>query len=175
MNINITALKTSVKDSFRERTEKKLAKLDRFFDDDAQATVIVTNERERETVEVTVQSRGMFFRAEKTTGDRMDSLDAVVDSLSRQIVKNKTKLEKKGKTRPVENLEGYEDIVADDEYNLVKTKRFIVKPMSVEEAILQMNMLDHQFYMFRSDDSGEINVVYKRRDGDYGLLEPEHI
>ena len=88
MNITITARKTTVKDSFKERVEKKLAKFDRFFDD-ATATVVVTNERDRETVEITIQSMGMFFRAEKTTSDRIDSLESVVDSLMKQIIRNK--------------------------------------------------------------------------------------
>lgn len=95
MNITITARKTSVRDSFKERIDRKLAKLDRFFDDSANAIVTVTNEGDRETVEVTIQSRGMFYRAEKTTSDRFDSLEAVVDSLFRQIVKNKNKLGKR--------------------------------------------------------------------------------
>jgi len=96
MNITISSRKTTVKDSFREWAEKKLKKLDRFFEEDAQAAIVVSNERDRETVEITVQSRGMIFRAEKTSADRLDSLDAVVDSLIRQIVKNKNKLEKSG-------------------------------------------------------------------------------
>src|SRR5699024_1553791 len=94
MNIVITARKTTVKDSFKERIEKKLAKFDRFFDD-ATATVVVTNEKDRETVEITIQSMGMFFRAEKTTGDRIDSLESVTDSLMKQIIRNKSKLQKK--------------------------------------------------------------------------------
>ena len=93
MNIVITARKTTVKDSFKERIEKKLAKFDRFFDD-ATATVVVTNEKDRETVEITIQSMGMFFRAEKTTGDRIDSLESVTDSLMKQIIRNKSKLQK---------------------------------------------------------------------------------
>ena len=100
MNITITARKTSVRDSFRERIEKKLAKLDRFFDENANATVTVTNEGDRETVEVTIQARGMFYRAEKTTSDRFDSLEAVVDSLFRQIVKNKDHLGKRLREMP---------------------------------------------------------------------------
>ena len=174
MNITISSRKTTVKDSFREWAEKKLKKLDRFFEEDAQAAIVVTNERERETVEVTVQSRGMIFRAEKTSADRLDSLDAVVESLTRQIVKNKNKLEKKGKTKAV-SLEGFEEYTADlhdEEYHVVKTKAFDLKPMSVDEAILQMNMLDHQFYMFQNDANDLVCIVYKRNDGDYGLLEP---
>lgn len=174
MNITISARKTTVKDSFRDWAEKKLKKLDRFFEEDAQATIVVTNERERETVEVTVQSRGMIFRAEKTSADRLDSLDAVVEALTRQIVKNKNKLEKKGKTRAasLEGFEGYSADVAEEEYHVVKTKEFDLKPMSVDEAILQMNMLDHQFYMFQNDANDLVCIVYKRNDGDYGLLEP---
>ena len=174
MNITISSRKTTVKDSFRDWAEKKLKKLDRFFEEDAQAAIVVSNERDRETVEVTVQSRGMIFRAEKTSADRLDSLDAVVDSLTRQIVKNKNKLEKKGKTKPT-TLEGFEDYTADlrdEEYHVVKTKQFDLKPMTVDEAILQMNMLDHQFYMFQNEADGLVSVVYKRNDGDYGLLEP---
>ena len=174
MNITISSRKTTVKDSFREWAEKKLKKLDRFFEEDAQAAIVVTNERERETVEVTVQSRGMIFRAEKTSADRLDSLDAVVESITKQIIKNKNKLEKKGKTKAA-TLEGFEDYVADlhdEEYNVVKTKAFDLKPMSVDEAILQMNMLDHQFYMFQNDANDLVCIVYKRNDGNYGLLEP---
>lgn len=174
MNINITARKTTVKDSFRERAEKKLAKLDRFFDNDAQAIVVVTNEKERETVEVTVQSRGMLFRAERTTSDRLDSLDQVVDALMKQIVKNKSKLEGRGKTVAVATpVEGYEDL-QDEQYQVLRSKKFPIKPMSVDEAILQMNMLGHGFFMFRSADTNDICVVYKRKDGNYGLLEPSN-
>ena len=174
MNIIITARKTTIKDSFRERAEKKLSKLDRFFNADAQATVVVTNEKERETVEVTIYAGGMFFRAEKTTSDRLDSLEQVVDALFRQIVKNKSKLEGRGKTIPFDTpVEGYEDL-QDEQYRVVRSKKFPVKPMSVDEAILQMNMLGHSFFMFRSAETHEICVVYKRNDGNYGLLEPSN-
>lgn len=172
MNITITARKTSVKDSFKERCEKKLSKLDKFFSDDANATVVLTNERERETVEVTIQSQGMFFRSEKTTSDRIDSLDAVVDNLFRQIVKNKKKLGKRVRDDAfaAPDMDFLEQDAAD--YQIVKTKRFPIKPMAVEEAILQMNMLGHEFYMFCNSEDGRVNVVYRRKNGDYGLIEP---
>ena len=144
MNITITARKTSVKDSFKERVEKKLAKFDRFFDDDAKAVVTVTNENGRETVEITVQVQGMFFRAEKTTSDRFDSLEAVADSLFRQIVRNKNKLEKRLKTDAFDPMFKDEAIaVEDEEYKVVRVKKFPIKPMAVDEAILQMNMVGH--------------------------------
>ena len=172
MNITITARKTTVKDSFRERCEKKLAKLGKFFTDDAKVTVVITNEHDRETVEVTIQSQGMYFRSEKTTLDRVDSLDAVVDNLFRQIVKNKKKLGKRVRTEAFAADE-VELLEQTPEYNVVKSKKFPIKPMAVDEAVLQMNMLGHSFYMFRNSESGDINVVYKRTGGNYGLIEPE--
>ncbi len=174
MKITITARKTSVKDAFRERAEKKLAKFDRFFDDDVTAYLTVTNEKDRETVEVTVQSQGITYRAEKTTADRADSLDAVVDTLFRQIVKNKSKLSKKLRANAFD-ASLYEDPadLTEETYQVVRNKRFPVKPMSTDEAILEMNLVGHEFYMFRNVASGEINVVYRRKDGNYGLIEPQ--
>lgn len=174
MNITITARKTTIKDSFKERVEKKLAKLDRFFDDDAKVQVTVTNERDRETVEVTVQSKGMTYRSEKTSADRLDSLDGVVDALFRQIVKNKERLRKNLRENAfdaalaTEEENGY----APDEFVVVRSKHFPVKPMAVEEAILQLNIIGHEFYMFQNASNDEINVVYRRKDGTYGLIEP---
>ena len=173
MNISIISRNTSVRDSFRERCEKKLSKLDRFFGDDAKAVVTVSNQNGRETVEVTISSGGMFFRAEKTTSDRLDSLEAVADALSRQIVRNKTKLERKfqsGKFLPdAEDV----DVQPEENYGIVRTKKFHVNQMDVQEAILQMNMLGHSFFLFRNPETGEINVVYRRNDVNYGLLVPE--
>lgn len=175
MTINITARKTSVKDSFKERVEKKMSKLAKFFDDEAIASVVVTNEHDRETVEITIHSNGMVFRAEKTTADRLDSLEGVTDSLLKQITRNKAKLQKKFKSPGIEKaFAAYEDAYT-EEYHVVRTKKFTLKPMDVEEAILQMNMVGHEFFMFRNSESGEINVVYRRNDGNYGLLEPENL
>ena len=172
MNISITARKTTVKDSFREKVEKKLKKFDRFFDDEAKAVVTVTNERERETVEMTITYRGMIFRAEKTTADRSDSLDAVCDLLFKQIVKNKSKLESRFRARAFEDLAPEEAAEPEAAYNLVKHKKFPVHAMAVDEAILQMNMLGHEFFLFENADSGELNIVYRRHGDSYGLIEP---
>lgn len=175
MNITITARKTSVRDSFKERIDKKLAKLDRFFDDSANASVTVTNEGDRETVEVTIQSKGMFYRAEKTTSDRLDSLEAVVDSLFRQIVKNKNKLEKRLRDTAfdVANIEAGEEQESQvGEYEIKRVKRFVMRPMDLTEAILQMNLLEHEFFVFLNAETSETNVVYKRHNGTYGVLEP---
>ncbi len=172
MQISYVGKKTTVRDPFKELVEKKLKKLEKFFDDDPIVTVIVTNDNGEETVEVTIKSRGMFFRAEKTSEDRQTSLDMVADVLHGQIVRNKTRLQKryKGAAAPFAALP---DEPADDETDvLVKTKKFPVEVMDVEEAILQMNLLGHSFFLFREGETGDINVVYRRRDGNYGLLEP---
>ena len=172
MNISITSRKTTVKDSFKEKVEKKLAKFDRFFDEKATAFVTVSNEKDRETVEVTIKANSMIFRAEKTTDDRSDSLDCVIDLLFKQIVKNKSKLVSRMKEKAFDNLPIEEQNEKEESYNIVKHKKFPVRPMTVEEAVLQMNMLDHQFFMFENPETGSINVVYRRNNGDYGLLEP---
>ena len=173
MTIQVSARGTTIRDSFRNSLEKKLSKLDRFFGEEQIAKVTVTNEGGRETVEITINASGMFFRAEKTTADRLDSLDIVVDALFRQIVKNKTKLEKRfHKAAFSEDFDS--EFVGTDvsEYKVVRSKRFSLKPLDVDEAILQMNMVGHSFYMFRNSETEEINVVYRRDDGNYGLIEP---
>ena len=172
MNITYLGRKTTIKDSFKEYAEKRLKRLEKFFDDDPNVMIVVTNEGEEETVEVTIKSRGMFFRGEKASKDRQISLDLVVDVLSSQIVRNKNRLERRLKAPVPMPVDPVELEPADGADALVKTKKFPVAVMDVEEAILQMNLLDHEFFMFRNGDSGEVNVVYRRKDGNYGLLEP---
>jgi ribosomal subunit interface protein len=177
MKITITGRKVTLRDNFKELAKKKLSRFDRIFDEDAQATVVVTVEKNRQTVEITIVSRGMIYRAESTDFEMNDALDQVTSSLGRQIRKNKSRLDKEIHSSALdEYVQDYLHSTEDeesDEYKIVRTKHFFVKPLSVEEAILQMNMLGHQFYMFRDGDTGEINVVYKRKDGNYGLLEPD--
>ena len=172
MKITIVGRKVNLRDNFKELAEKKLSKFDRIFDEDAEATVTVTVERNRQTVEITIKQRVMIYRAEETTQEMNEALDHVVAALGKQIRRNKTKLERTKKMQPVELTDTYYD-EPDEEYQLVRTKRFFVKVMTPEEAILQMNLLGHEFFMFRDDVSGEINVVYRRKDGDYGLLVPD--
>lgn len=175
MNIVFTARKTTLREPFKDRAEKKLAKFDRFFDEDANATVLITSEKGRETVEVTIHAAGMIFRAEKTTPERMDSLEAVTDALFRQIIKNKSKLEKRFHSQAFTDLPADLDTDGEQEPSsvVVKSKTFSVKPMTAEEAILQMNLLGHTFFIFLNAQTGNMNVVYSRRNGDYGLLIPE--
>lgn len=173
MTITITGRKVTLKDSFKERVEKKLKKFDRFFDDEAQANVTVTLEKNRQTVEVTIKSSGMIFRAEETQPLMEDALDKVTDALVRQIRKNKTKLEKRLRENAFDAINMADEVIEETDFKIVKAKKFPVKPLDVEEAILQMNMLGHEFFMFRNATTGDINVVYRREDGDYGILEPD--
>ena len=172
MNITYLGRKTTIKDSFKEYAAKRLKRLEKFFDDDPNVMIVVTNEGDEETVEVTIKSRGMFFRGEKPSRDRQISLDLVADVLSSQIVRNKNRLERRLKTPVpvIEELTG--ELEQEGPDTLVKTKKFPVAVMDVEEAILQMNLLGHEFFMFRNGETGEINVVSRRKDGNYGLLEP---
>ncbi|MCY1713175.1 ribosome hibernation-promoting factor, HPF/YfiA family [Caproiciproducens galactitolivorans] len=176
MKISITGRKVNLRDNFKELATKKLSRFDRIFDEDAQANVVVTLERNRQTVEITIKSRGRIYRAEATDFEMNDALDQVISALGRQIRKNKTRLEKEIHSTALDQyVQDYLHSPEEEsgEYNIVRKKHFFVKPLSVEEAILQMNLLGHQFFMFRDEESGEINVVYKRKDGNYGLLEPD--
>ena len=180
MRITITGRKVNLRDNFKELAVKKLSRFDRIFDEDAKAHVVVTLENKRQTVEITIKSRGMFYRAESTASEMNDALDQVISALGRQIRKNKTRLEKQIHSGALDKyiadyVKNSDDKSIDDksEYKIIRTKHFYVKPASVEEAILQMNLLGHQFFMFRNQENGEINVVYRRKDGNYGLLEPD--
>ena len=171
MKITMTGRKVTLRPTFVERTETKLSKLDKFFDTDAAADVTVTAERDLHRVEVTIRCSGMVFRAEEAAEDMNEAVDRLVDILLRQIRKNKTRLEKRLRSGAfVDSIEP--EAEESETYRIVCSKSFPVKPLDVEEAILQMNLTGHQFYMFRNMDSGEINVVYRRKNGDYGLLEP---
>lgn len=178
MNITITGRKINLRDSFKERATKKLDKFTKIFGEDADASVTVSMEKNRITVEITVHSKGYVYRAEQTSLDIDEALDLAVDHLSRQMRKNKTKLDKRNRIDP-KHLTF--DPIADDgdegdeehDFQIVRSKKFPVKPMTIDEAVLQMNMLGHEFFLFRNEMTGEVNVVYRRRNGNYGLLEPE--
>ena len=173
MKITYTARKVNLRDNFKERVEKKLKKFEKIFSDDATVNVVVTLNKNNQTVELTIKDNSMVYRAEKTQLEMNDALDKCIDVLGRQLRKNKAKLEKKLRTGSIDDL--FEaDVVNDDEeeFKLLRTKQIPIKPISVDEAILQMNMVGHKFYMFTNAQSGQINVVYLRDDGAYGLLEP---
>ncbi len=178
MKYNIVGRKVNLRDNFKERVYKKLGKFERIYSEDAEATVTVTLEKNRQTVEVTIRDGAMVYRAESSALEMNDALDSVVDILAGQIRKNKTKLSKKMKAESLEQYfleynEPSDDVMKDDDYTVVRTKNIAVKPLSVEEAILQMNMIGHEFFMFLNSATNTINVVYKRKGNTYGLLEPE--
>ena len=175
MNVKIIGRKVTLRDNFKTLVSKKLSRFERIFDEDADATVTVTLERNRQTVEVTIQQRGMIYRAEATDFEMNDALDQVMQALGRQIRKNESRLDKQIHSAALDDYIAQESLAPeeDETFEVVRTKHFAVKPMSVEEAILQMNLLGHQFFMFRNTENEEINVVYRRKDGNYGLLEPD--
>ena len=169
MNIIITARKFTVRDALRERIEKKLSKFERYFDKDTTAKIVCSTEKDRETMEITLTYDNMVYRVQQTTGDMNGSLDACIDVLERKIRKNKTRLQKRLKEGAFTEL----PVAEEDTYDIVRTKHFTVRPMSVEEAMLQMEMLGHTFFIYEDAETEEINVVYCRADGGYGRIGPE--
>ncbi|MBQ3018323.1 MAG: ribosome-associated translation inhibitor RaiA [Clostridia bacterium] len=171
MKMNFTARQMKVYDSVKEMAEKKLAKFDKFFGADAEMDLTFSMPNGLEMIEITIRSQGMVFRAEEASDTFANAVDRAIDALERQIRKNKTRLQKRFKA------ESFDIIDTDDgeeEYvQSVRTKTFPFKPMSVEEAILQMNMLGHDFFVFKDADTLETCVVYKRKNGGYGLIVPE--
>ena len=176
MKVKATGRKVNLKQTFIDMVTKRLQKFDRFFEDEAEATVAVTVEKNRQTVEVTVRSRGFLYRAERTAADMETAFADAVDLLTRQIVKNKEKLGNRVKTREVEMVGAEMQYEPDEEesgyYRIEREKRFLVEPMTEQEAILQMELLGHTFFLFKNSETNEINVVYRRNDGAYGLLIP---
>ncbi len=177
MKITYTARKVNLRENFKDRVEKKLVKFEKLFSDDAVANVVVTLEKNRQTVEITIRDNGMVYRVESTMPEMNDALDKVTDMLMRQIRKNKTKLAKKIKSGSIDDFvmqtaPEEPDETEDDEYKVIRKKQVLIKPISIDEAILEMNMVNHSFFMFINAETDEVNVVYKRADGGYGVLEP---
>ena len=173
MKITVVGRKCTPRDSFKERAEKRLKKVERFFGDDAEAKITATVEKNEQIVELTIFHDGYIFRSQERAQNMNDALDRCADSIVRQIRKNKTKVEKKLRQGAFEAYEAIDSFPAEDDYDIVRSKEITLKPQSVEEAILQMNLLDHQFYMFRNSANDSVAVVYRREDGGYGLIEPE--
>ena len=175
MDVRITAKKVQINDTFKEHAEKKLKKLDRFFGESASAKVKLSPSKDKIAVEVTVIHDSLVFRAEHVSYEKTEALDGCVDGIIRQIRKNKTKVEKRLRDRAF--ADGFDtgddaDEAEEGVYHITKRKQFTLRPMSPDEAILQMNMLGHNFFMFKNAENGEITVAYKRGDGNYALLEP---
>ncbi len=173
MKFIFTEKKLKMDDDLKAYAEKKIGKIDRFFKEESEAFVTFAYERGRYLAEVTIKNKGIFYRVSEATGDMFASIDSAVGSIERQIRKNKTRLEKKLREGAFER-EIVPYSVTDEEeqeFNIVRRKTFSIKPMTAEEAILQMNLLEHEFYVFKDQDAGNYAVVYKRSDGGYGLIE----
>ncbi len=173
MKLNIMAKKIQIGPSFSEYAEKKLnQKLDKFFEDEAEAKITLNEQRGQIVCELTVRAGSMIYRAEQSAADKNDALDFAIDRIIRKIRRNKTKLGKRIKESAL-SPDAFEDTVEEQtEYNVIRRKSFPVRSMTVEEAILQMNMLGHSFFVFLNGEDGAINVVYRRDDGNYAVLEP---
>lgn len=170
MKITTTGRKIDITEGLRGYVDKKISKLEKYFQDSADAQVTLSVQKDYHTVEVTVFQGGMIFRAELTDRDMYAAIDKSVDVLERQIRKQKTRLEKKLREGAFNEPAIFDDY-QEEEFKIVKVKKYKDKPMSPEEAILQMNLLGHEFYIFTNDETNDKEVVYKRKDGNYGLIE----
>lgn len=176
MKVIVSGKNIEVTEALKETVESKISKLDKYFNEGAEAQATLTVEKSRQIIEVTIPINGSILRAEESTHDMYTSIDKVVDKLIKQLSKHKTKMEKNRinnyETIRFENINIFED-EQNFEPKLVKTKKFALKPMGSEEAVLQMELIGHNFFVFANADTDEVNVVYKRKDGNYGLIEPE--
>ena len=160
----------------KERLIKKVGKLEKFFSPNDEATATFGILKNRHTLELTIIHNGIMFRGEESSEDMYVSIDKVIDVIERQIRKNKTRLARRIHENSFKN-DDYDDttyVVEENEYNIARVKRFQIKPMTIDEAILQMNLLGHMFFVFINSESKQVNVVYKREEDSYGLIEPEY-
>ena len=173
MKFQFSEKKVKLPGNVHAYAEKKVMKLARFFEEDAEALIVFSVEKNRNNVELTVRGAGTVFRANESTSDVFASTDASIGTIEGQIRKNKTRLAKRlrDNTFALPTVEEFDDLEADEE-DILRTKTYPTKPMSPEDAILQMNLLGHQFFVFTDDQSGATCVVYTRKDGAYGLIVP---
>ncbi|MBE6547103.1 MAG: ribosome-associated translation inhibitor RaiA [Ruminococcaceae bacterium] len=171
MKVTIVGRQMNVWDEMKATIEAKLAKLDKYFSDEGTATVTLSTRRTQKCLEVTIVYAGTIFRSEVQDETFRNALDRAVYTIERQIRKNKTRLAKRLRSGAFDQgiIETGEEFEEDAEFT-VRRKSFTLKPMSVEEAIMQMNLLDHEFFVFKDDDTEKVCVVYKRHDKTYGLI-----
>ena len=175
MNINVRGKQIKVTDALKDYVVKRVGKLEKYSDDFIDVQVTLSVEKERQRVEVTAPLNGFILRGEEETDDMYSSIDLVVDKLERQMEKYRKRIGKKRtkiiKDEPSYLLESDEEIIEKD--TIGKIKKFPAKPMSIDEAVMQMNLIGHSFFVFMNAETEVMNVVYKRKYGDYGLMEPE--
>ena len=174
MRYTITGRNIEVTPGLRSAVEEKIGKLERYFNPDTEAIVTLSVQKDKQKIEVTIPVKGNIIRAEQASNDMYVSIDLVEEIIERQIKKYRKKLiDKKQNAQAFSELFVNEEFETDDEINIVKTKRFGIKPMDPEEACVQMELLGHNFYVFLNAETEEVNVVYKRKGNTYGLIEPE--
>ncbi len=184
MNCIIRGNNLEITDALKEFIERKLSRLDKYFGKPFNANVALSVQKDDHRVEVTIPYPGMMIRAEEVSEDMYASVDLVVEKLERQIRKYKTKVNRKlrsdGSLRFLQNgsslqssAVSVEELDDGPEIKIVRRKQFEFKPMDPEEAVLQMEMLGHNFFVFHNAETDQVNVIYKRKDGKYGLIEPE--
>lgn len=174
MNVIINGKNIEVTDALQDYAEKKVAKIAKFFEKSPLGSqVTLSTERGFHIVEITVQVDGLLLRGEEKTGDMYASIDGAIDKIERQVHKFKTRINRRLREENRVVLEPVASQKEQLEPQIKRTKRFAVKPMSAEEAVMQMDLLGHDFFVFSNSDTDEVNVVYRRKDGHYGLIEPE--
>ena len=176
MKFQFSEKKVKLPKNVHDYAEKKVMKLARFFEGDAEALIVFSTEKNRNNVELTVHGAGTWFRASESTSDMFASIDAAVGTIEGQIRKNKTRLARRLKqdafVRSVQEETSFVPESAEEDLSIVKAKKFYFKPMTREEAVMQMNLLGHNFFAFRDEDNGgSFAVVYKRNEGGYGLID----
>ncbi|HBE09603.1 MAG TPA: ribosome-associated translation inhibitor RaiA [Lachnospiraceae bacterium] len=176
MNYIISGKNIDVTDGLREAIYDKLGRLEKFFSEDTNVQVTFSVEKERQKIEVTIPMKGHIIRAEQVSDDMYVSIDMVVEIIERQVTRYKKKIIDKEQDAAYFNdrfLEDDSEVADEDEIKIIRSKRFAVKPMYPEDACIQMELLGHNFYVFRNAETDEVNVVYKRKGSTYGLIEPE--
>lgn len=174
MRYTITGRNIDVTPGLKAAIEEKIGKLDRYFNPDTEVIVTLSVQKDKQKIEVTIPVKGNIIRAEESSNDMYVSIDLVEEVIERQMKKYKNKLiDKKQAAQSFSSLFMNEETETEEEIQIVKTKRFAMKPMDPEEACIQMELLRHDFYVFLNSETEEVNVVYKRKGGTYGLIEPE--
>ncbi|MCI5849639.1 MAG: ribosome-associated translation inhibitor RaiA [Lachnospiraceae bacterium] len=173
MKFIISGKNIEVTEGLKTAVEEKIGKLDKYFTEDTEIHVTLSTQKDRQKIEVTIPMKGNIVRAEQESNDMYVSIDLVEEIIERQLRRYKTKIIERQQATVNLSKEFIEEEVDDEEIKIVRTKRFAVKPMDVEEACVQMELLGHNFFVFRNAETDEVNVVYKRKGNTFGLIEPE--
>lgn len=174
MKVTITSRNFHASEHLKDTIEKKIQKLSKYFSDDIVVNVMLSSEKGKDKVEATINAKGTIFRAEETSNAAYDAIDRVVDKLSSQMSRYKTKLLKKHKENKGLVFAEIPDYEEEEEIKVVKTKKLELSPMSAEEAAMQMELLEHNFFVFVDSETDAISVVYKRKNDDYGVIETKY-